>query len=173
MTIAKDKATARIAGEFYVNAINVMREAHALDRYVGLPEQEAFDIEYWLLEEAKLQRMPKPKPLVGKVALVTGAAGGIGSSIAQRLLNDGACVVLADIAPTALEEVHAKLAKRFGKDHVHAVVCDVTSEKSVQQAFGSAVLAFGGLDMLVSNAGIASAAPLEDTTLDLWNLNQS
>lgn len=173
VTMAKDKSTARIAGEFYVNAINVMREAHALDRYVGLPEQEAFDIEYWLLEEAKLQRMPKPKPLVGKVALVTGAAGGIGSSIAQRLLSDGACVVLTDIAPNALQDVQAKLAARFGKDSVHAVVCDVTQEDSVKQAFAAAVLAFGGLDVLVSNAGIASAAPLEDTTLDLWNLNQN
>jgi len=130
VTMAKDKSTARIAGEFYVNAINVMREAHALDRYVGLPEQEAFDIEYWLLEEAKLQRMPKPKPLVGKVALVTGAAGGIGSSIAQRLLSDGACVVLTDIAPNALQDVQAKLAARFGKDSVHAVVCDVNQANS-------------------------------------------
>jgi rhamnulose-1-phosphate aldolase/alcohol dehydrogenase len=173
VTMAKDKSTARIAGEFYVNAINVMREAHGLDRYVGLPEQEAFDIEYWLLEEAKLQRMPKPKPLVGKVALVTGAAGGIGSSIAQRLLSDGACVVLTDIAPNALQDAQAKLAARFGKDSVHAVVCDVTQEDSVKEAFAAAVLAFGGLDVLVSNAGIASAAPLEDTTLDLWNLNQN
>ena len=109
VTIAKDKATARIAGEFYVNAINVMREAHALDRYVGLPEQEAFDIEYWLLEEAKLQRMPQPKPLVGKVALVTGGAGGIGQSIATRLLKEGACVMLADIAPEANVRNHAFL----------------------------------------------------------------
>ena len=173
VTIAKDKATARIAGEFYVNAINVMREANAIDRYVGLPEQEAFDIEYWLLEEAKLQRMPKAKPLVGKVALVTGAAGGIGSSIAARLLSDGACVVLADIAREEVQDVRDQLATRFGKDHVHSVVCDVTDEHSVQQAFQSAVLAFGGLDILVSNAGIASAAPLEDTTLALWNLNQN
>lgn len=114
VTIAKDKATARIAGEFYVNAINVMREANAIDRYVGLPEQEAFDIEYWLLEEAKLQRMPKAKPLVGKVALVTGAAGGFGSSIAARLLSDGACVVLADIAREEVQDVRDQLATRFG-----------------------------------------------------------
>jgi NAD(P)-dependent dehydrogenase (short-subunit alcohol dehydrogenase family) len=117
--------------------------------------------------------MPKAKPLVGKVALVTGAAGGIGSSIAARLLSDGACVVLADIAREEVQDVRDQLATRFGKDHVHSVVCDVTDEHSVQQAFQSAVLAFGGLDILVSNAGIASAAPLEDTTLALWNLNQN
>ena len=173
VTLAKDKATARIAGEFYVNAINVMREAHALDRYVGLPEQEAFDIEYWLLEEAKLQRMPQPKPLVGKVALVTGGAGGIGQSIATRLLKEGACVMLADIAPEALAETQTSLTQRFGKDTVRTVVCDVTQEDQVQAAFAQTVLAFGGVDILVSNAGIASAAPLEDTSLSLWNRNQS
>jgi rhamnulose-1-phosphate aldolase/alcohol dehydrogenase len=173
VTIAKDKATARIAGEFYVNAINVMREANAADRYVGLPEQEAFDIEYWLLEEAKLQRMPKPKPLVGKVALVTGGAGGIGQAIARRMLADGACVVLADIDREALDEVCATLSKSYGKDHVRGVPCDVTDEASVIAGFQRAVLEFGGLDVLVSNAGIASAAPLEDTSLALWNRNQS
>jgi len=173
VTIAKDKATARIAGEFYVNAINVMRDADAVDRYVGLPEQEAFDIEYWLLEEAKLQRMPKPKPMVGKVALVTGGAGGIGQAIAKRILADGGCVVLADIDAEALASVGADLAKAHGKDHVRGVACDVTSEASVIAAFDKAALEFGGVDILVSNAGIASAAPLEDTTLELWNRNQS
>ncbi len=103
ITFAKDKATARIAGEFYVNAINVMRGASTVSDYFGLPEQEAFDIEYWLLEEAKLQRMPKPKSLAGKIALVTGGAGGIGRATAQRLLGEGACVVLADIDAEALE----------------------------------------------------------------------
>jgi rhamnulose-1-phosphate aldolase/alcohol dehydrogenase len=172
VTVAGDKATARIAGEFYVNAINVMREANAVDSYVGLPEQEAFDIEYWLLEEAKLQRMPKPKPLVGKVALVTGGAGGIGQAVVRRMLAEGACVVLADIDGDALNTAVADLAKAFGKDVVRGVRCDVTSEESVQAAFGRTNIEFGGLDILVSNAGIASAAPLEDTSLALWKRNQ-
>lgn len=173
VTLAKDKATARIAGEFYVNAINVMREANAIDRYVGLPEQEAFDIEYWLLEEAKLQRMPRPKPMVGKVALITGGAGGIGQAIARRLLADGGCVVLVDIDGEALESVSADLVKAHGRDHVRGVRCDVTDEASVQAAFAKAALEFGGVDVVVSNAGIASAAPLEDTSLELWMRNQS
>ncbi len=172
VTIANDKATARIAGEFYVNAINVMREAEAVDRYVGLPEQEAFDIEYWLLEEAKLQRMPRPKPLAGKVALITGGAGGIGQAIARRYLAEGACVVLADIDQPALDEVSAALAKAHGRDAVRGVRCDVTDEASVIAAFAQAAIAYGGVDILVSNAGIASAAPIEDTSLALWNRNQ-
>jgi rhamnulose-1-phosphate aldolase/alcohol dehydrogenase len=173
VTIALDKATARIAGEFYVNAINVMREANAVDRYVGLPEQEAFDIEYWLLEEAKLQRMPKPKPLVGKVGLVTGGAGGIGQAIARRMLGEGGCVVLADIDQAALDETVLTLARQYGKDMVRGVRCDVTQEASVEQAFATAAREFGGVDILVSNAGIASAAPLEDTSLELWQRNQN
>ncbi len=173
VSLARDKATARIAGEFYVNAINVMREASAIDRYVGLPEQEAFDIEYWLLEEAKLQRMPRPKPLAGKVALVTGGAGGIGQAIARRMLADGACVVLADIDSAALESVGAELGRAHGRDVVRGVRCDVTREDSVIAAFDRAALEFGGVDILVSNAGIASAAPIEETTLELWNRNQS
>jgi len=173
VSIAKDKATARIADEFYVNAINVMREANAVDSYVGLPEQEAFDIEYWLLEEAKLQRMPKAKPLVGKVAVVTGGAGGIGRAIVERQLQEGACTVLLDIDAAALDSTVAELAKKYGKDVVRGVVCDVTSEESVMAAYAKATLEFGGVDILVSNAGIASAAPLEDTTLALWNRNQS
>ncbi len=172
ITVARDKATARIAGEFYVNAINVMRESSAVDKYIGLPEQEAFDIEYWLLEEAKLQRMPKPKPMVGKVALVTGGAGGIGQAIARRILADGGCVVLADIDTEALQSVRDELAKAHGRDHVRHVRCDVTDEASVIAAFARAAIEFGGVDILVSNAGIASAAPLEDTTLELWDRNQ-
>jgi 3-oxoacyl-ACP reductase-like protein len=104
LSFAKDKATARIAGEFYVNAINVMRGANGVDSYVGLPEQEAFDIEYWLLEEAKLQRMPKPKSLAGRIALVTGGAGGIGQAVARQMLQEGACVMLTDIDAEALEQ---------------------------------------------------------------------
>jgi rhamnulose-1-phosphate aldolase/alcohol dehydrogenase len=173
VSIAKDKATARIAGEFYVNAINVMRDANAIDTYVGLPEQEAFDIEYWLLEEAKLQRMPKAKPLVGKVALVTGGAGGIGRAIVERQLQEGVCAVLLDIDAVALESTVAELSKKFGKDVVRGVVCDVTSEESVIAAYARTAIEYGGVDILVSNAGIASASPLEDTTLALWNRNQS
>lgn len=171
MSFARDRATARIAAEFYVNAINVMRGASGVDRYVGLAEQEAFDIEYWLLEEAKLQRMPKPKPLAGRVALVTGGAGGIGKATAVRLLSEGACVVLADIDAGALEAAEAELKKTFGRDVVGTFQVDVTQEERVQDAFEKAVLQFGGLDILVSNAGIASAAAFEDTTLALWNRN--
>jgi rhamnulose-1-phosphate aldolase/alcohol dehydrogenase len=173
VTIAKDKATARIAGEFYLNAINVMREANAVDEYVGLPEQEAFDIEYWLLEEAKLQRMPKPKPLVGKVAVVTGGAGGIGQAIARRMLSEGACVMLADIDPTSLDQVKQELSQKFGKDAVRGVLCDVTDQASVQALYAQTAVEFGGLDILVSNAGIASAAPIEDTSLELWQRNMN
>lgn len=171
LTFARDKATARIAGEFYVNAINVMRGASTVSRYCGLPEQEAFDIEYWLLEEAKLQRMPKPKALAGRVALVTGAAGGIGRSTAERLLRDGACVLLADIDRAALDVAKDDLARAFGKDQVRAVSLDVTDEAAVRDGFAEACVEFGGLDILVSNAGIASSAPIEDTELSLWTRN--
>ncbi|MCA0273198.1 MAG: bifunctional rhamnulose-1-phosphate aldolase/short-chain dehydrogenase [Proteobacteria bacterium] len=171
LTFAKDKATARISGEFYVNAINVMRGASSVSTYVGLPEQEAFDIEYWLLEEAKLQRMPKPKSLAGRVALVTGGAGGIGSATAERYLAEGACVMLADIDEKALGETGAALAKQYGKDMVRTVAMNVTDEGAVAAAFASAAVEFGGLDILVSNAGIASSAPVEETSLALWNRN--
>ncbi|SNS84942.1 bifunctional rhamnulose-1-phosphate aldolase/short-chain dehydrogenase [Tropicimonas sediminicola] len=173
ITFAKDKATARISAEFYVNAINVMRGASAVSEYRGLPEQEAFDIEYWLLEEAKLQRMPKPKSLAGRVALVTGAAGGIGSATAERFLREGACVVLTDIDEQALKETKAELARRHSADVVKAVALDVTDEAAVEAAFAKAAREFGGVDLLVSNAGIASSAPIEETSLDLWNRNMS
>jgi rhamnulose-1-phosphate aldolase/alcohol dehydrogenase len=173
LSFAKDKATARIASEFYVNAINVMRGASGVSKYVGLPEQEAFDIEYWLLEEAKLSRMPKPKPLSGRVAYVTGGAGGIGRATAARLASEGACVMLADIDRAALDGATADLRKLFGKDSVAAVVTDVTSEAAVAASFADTLRQFGGLDIVVSNAGIASAAPVEDTSLDLWNKNIS
>ncbi|KRD73314.1 bifunctional rhamnulose-1-phosphate aldolase/short-chain dehydrogenase [Ensifer sp. ENS10] len=171
ITFAKDKATARISGEFYVNAINVMRGACGVSTYVGLPEQEAFDIEYWLLEEAKLQRMPKPKSLAGRIALVTGGAGGIGKATANRLMQEGACVVLADIDETALAAAESELSARYGKDVVRSVTMNVTSEAAVEGGFADALLAFGGLDILVSNAGLASSAAIEDTTLSLWNKN--
>jgi rhamnulose-1-phosphate aldolase/alcohol dehydrogenase len=171
LTFALDKATARIAGEFYVNAINVMRGASAISTYRGLDEQEAFDIEYWLLEEAKLQRMPKPKSLAGNIALVTGGAGGIGRATAARLLGEGACVVLADIDAAALDDAHAELGRRFGADMIRKVEMDVTREDAVIAAFEAACVEFGGIDILVSNAGLASSAPIEETTLALWNRN--
>jgi rhamnulose-1-phosphate aldolase/alcohol dehydrogenase len=171
ITFAKDKATARISSEFYVNAINVMRGASAVSQYCGLPEQEAFDIEYWLLEEAKLQRMPKPKSLAGRIALVTGGAGGIGSATAERYLAEGACVMLADIDAAALTATADDLASRHGRDVVRSVVMNVTDEAAVIAAFAHTAVEFGGVDILVSNAGIASSAPIEETTLDLWNKN--
>ncbi|WP_430511429.1 bifunctional rhamnulose-1-phosphate aldolase/short-chain dehydrogenase [Pannonibacter phragmitetus] len=173
ITFAKDKATARISGEFYVNAINVMRGASGVSTYCGLPEQEAFDIEYWLLEEAKLQRMPKPKSLAGRVAFVTGGAGGIGSATAERLMSEGACVVLADIDASSLAQTAERLAARHSRDVVRTVVMDVTSEDAVEQAYAEACTEFGGIDILVSNAGIASSAPIEETSLELWNRNMS
>ena len=170
-TFATDKTTARLAGEFYGNAINVMRGSEAIGDYIALDEQEAFDIEYWLLEEAKLQRMPSPKPLVGKVALVTGGAGGIGAATAARLMADGACVMLADRDADAVENVRAGFAKQFGRDVVRAAVVDVTDEAQVQSAFDACAREFGGLDILVANAGIASSAPIEETTVALWRKN--
>lgn len=169
ITFAQDKATARVSGEFYVNAINVMRGASSVSAYKSLPEQEAFDIEYWLLEEAKLQRMPKPKTLAGRVALVTGGAGGIGSATAVRLLQEGACVVLADVDGDAAAKVAAGMAPVFGTDSVRSIQMDVTDEAQVADAFTRTALEFGGLDILVSNAGIASSAPVEQTTLATWN----
>ncbi len=171
VTFARDKATARISGEFYVNAINVMRGASAVSEYQGLPEQEAFDIEYWLLEEAKLQRMPKPKSLAGRIALITGGAGGIGAATAERYLAEGACVMLADINAQAASETHLRLAKKYGSDVVRSFHMDVTKEDTVVAAFETIAQEFGGIDILVSNAGIASSAPVEDTTLELWNRN--
>ncbi len=171
ITFAKDKATARVSAEFYVNAINVMRGASTVSTYQGLPAQEAFDIEYWLLEEAKLQRMPKAKSLAGRIALVTGGAGGIGSATAERFLAEGACVLIADIDEKALADTAGNLSSRHGKDVVRTVKMNVTSEAEIAAAYNYACLEFGGLDILVSNAGIASSAPVEETTLELWNKN--
>lgn len=171
ITFAADKATARIAGEFYINAINVMRGAAAVSTYRGLPEQEAFDIEYWDLEEAKLQRMPKPKPLAGRVALITGGAGGIGLATARRLMDEGACVVLCDIDHDALGEAEAGLKKQYGNDVVASSWMDVTREDAVIASFRDSAWKFGGVDICISNAGIASASPVDQTSLATWQKN--
>ena len=168
---AGDKTTARLASEFYGNAINVMRGATAVGSYVSLPEAEAFGIEYWALEEAKLKRMPTHKALAGRIALVTGGASGIGLASARRLLSQGACVLIADRDVPALKEAHASLAQSFGRDLVRSALCDVTEEEQVHEAFTRCALEFGGLDILIANAGLASSAPVEETTLALWHMN--
>ena len=171
ISFAADKATARIAAEFYGNAINVMREAEGVSSYCGLPEQEAFDIEYWLLEEAKLQRAPKPRALAGRVALITGGAGGIGLATARRLAEEGACVVICDIDRKVLDEGVADLRGQFGADSAQGLWVDVTDENAVIAAYRDASWLYGGLDICVSNAGIASAAPIEETSIELWRKN--
>jgi NAD(P)-dependent dehydrogenase (short-subunit alcohol dehydrogenase family) len=148
-----------------------MRGAEAVGGYIGLAEAEAYGIEYWALEEAKLQRMPKAKPLAGKIALITGAAGGIGGAVASRLAADGACVMLLDIDTEGLDAVRERLSRQFGADLVRAATCDVTDEDQVKAAFAAAAREFGGLDILVANAGIASSAPIEETSLALWRKN--
>lgn len=171
LTFAADKSTARIAAEFYRNAIHVMQGASMLSSYRGLPEQEAFNIEYWLLEEAKLQRLPKPRAMAGKIVFITGGAGGIGMATARRMLQEGACVMLCDIDELALNTAKATLRQSFGEDFVEAIVADVTEEEDVMQAMHKTSLAFGGLDICICNAGIASAAPLAETSLALWQKN--
>lgn len=168
-TFAKDKQTARVAAEFYTNAINVMRGAEAVSEYTSLPRQEAFNIEYWLLEEAKLQRMPKPKPLSGRVALVTGSGGGIGKAIAKKFAEEGACVVLNDVNETRLAESKEEFRNAFGKDNVEAVSLDVADSQSVASAFQAACLAFGGVDIVVNNAGISISKPLAEHTEADWD----
>ncbi|KFC19406.1 bifunctional rhamnulose-1-phosphate aldolase/short-chain dehydrogenase [Chryseobacterium sp. FH1] len=165
-SFSKDKQTTRVANEFYVNAINVMRGAEAITSYTSLPRQEAFDIEYWLLEEAKLQRMPKEKPLSRKVAIVTGAGGGIGQAIADKMVAEGAVVVFTDLNHEAVETV----TEKYSKDQAVAVQCDVTSEEGISNAFKEAVLAFGGVDIIVHSAGLAISKSLEDTTVKDWEL---
>ena len=171
ITFAADKPTARIAAEFYVNAINVMREAERVSRYRSLPEQEAFDIEYWVLEEAKLKRMPKPKPLAGRVALITGGAGGIGLASARRLIEEGACVVLADIDGVALKECRESLQQQYGVDCAVDLWVDVTDESAVASLYRDAAWTFGGIDICISNAGIASAAAIDETSMEVWRHN--
>ncbi len=168
-TFAKDKQTARVAAEFYTNAINVMRGAEAVSEYTSLPRKEAFDIEYWLLEEAKLQRMPKPKPLSGRVALVTGSAGGIGKAIAKKLAQEGACVILNDINAERLETAKEEFVKLFGSDVVATTLLDVTNPQSIELALESASLSFGGVDIIVNNAGISLSKPINDHTVADWD----
>jgi len=168
-SFAKNKQTTRVASEFYINAINVMRGAEAITEYTSLPRQEAFDIEYWLLEEAKLQRMPKEKPLSRKVALVTGAGGGIGKAIADKLAAEGANVVLTDINEEALVEANGT----YARDVSSYAVCDVTNTDSIASAYKKAIIEFGGVDMIVHSAGLAISKPLTDTTDKDWNILQS
>jgi NAD(P)-dependent dehydrogenase (short-subunit alcohol dehydrogenase family) len=169
-TFAKDKQTARVASEFYINAINVMRGAEAVSSYTSLPRQEAFNIEYWLLEEAKLQRMPKPKALSGRVALVTGSAGGIGKAIAMKFAAEGAVVMINDNDEERLATAREAFSKDFGKDVFAAEVLDVTNESSVRRVFNAALLAFGGVDIVVNCAGLSISKPLEEHTEADWNL---
>lgn len=165
-SFAKDKQTARVASEFYINAINVMKGAEAISKYVSLPLQEAFNIEYWLLEEAKLQRMPKEKPLSRKIAFVTGGAGGIGKAIAEKLASEGACVFIADLSTDRLNET----LKEFKRDVGAGCALDVTKSDSISKAFEDVCLAFGGVDIIVNCAGLAISKPLEQTTEADWDL---
>ncbi|MET4920866.1 bifunctional aldolase/short-chain dehydrogenase [Streptomyces sp. PSRA5] len=163
----KDKQTARVAGEFYLNAINVMRGAEAVSSYAPIEESEKFRIEYWALEEAKLRRMPAAKPLATRVALVTGGGSGIGKAIAHRLAAEGACVVVADVNAESAAEVAGELG---GSDRALAVTVDVTDEDAIAAAFREAALAFGGVDLVVNNAGISISKPLLETTARDWDL---
>ena len=167
-TFAKNKQTARVASEFYINAVNVMRGAEAISSYTSLPRQEAFDIEYWLLEEAKLQRQPKEKPLSRKVALITGSGGGIGRAIADKLIAEGANVIFTDISEEYLDEA----ISQYSPDQAIACQCDVTDSKSIEKAIQKASIEFGGLDIVVHSAGLAISKPLEETTEANWNLLQ-
>lgn len=168
-TFSKDKQTARVAAEFYINAINVMRGSEAISEYTSLPRQEAFNIEYWLLEEAKLQRMPKPKTLSGKIALITGSAGGIGKAIAKRFVEEGACVILNDINEERLQGATTEFKEKYGKDVVAATPLNVTDNQSILDAFDATALAFGGVDIIINNAGISISKPIEDHTIEEWD----
>jgi len=161
---AKDKQTARVAAEFYTNAINVMKGSEAVSEYTSLPRQEAFNIEYWLLEEAKLQRMPKPKALSGRIALVTGSAGGIGKAIAKKFAEEGAVIVLNDLNAERLAGAKKEFEAAFGNDNVVSVPLDVTNEEQIKVAFEKACLNYAGVDIVVNNAGLSISKTIEDHT---------
>jgi len=169
-TFAKDKQTARVAAEFYINAINVMKGAEAISEYTSLPRQEAFDIEYWLLEEAKLQRMPKPKPLSGRIALVTGSAGGIGKAISKKFAEEGAVVVLNDMNADRLAGAGEEFKSKFGKDAYTTTLLDVTKAEQIEEAIADTILAFGGVDLVVNNAGLSISKTIGDHTEKDWDL---
>jgi len=169
-SFSKDKQTARVAAEFYTNAINVMKGAEAISEYTSLPRQEAFDIEYWLLEEAKLQRMPKPKALSGKIALITGSAGGIGKAIAKKFVDEGAVVILNDMNAERLESAGDEFKKLYGKDSYATAVLDVTSSEQIDSALAVAALAFGGVDIVINNAGLSISKSIADHTDKDWDL---
>ncbi|MET0965354.1 MAG: bifunctional aldolase/short-chain dehydrogenase [Nakamurella sp.] len=169
-SFGKDKQTARVAGEFYVNAINVMRGAESVSTYQPISEAEKFAIEYWSLEEAKLQRMPKPKALATRVALVTGAGSGIGRAVATRLAAEGACVVIADLNLDGAQSLADELG---GPDVAVAVRADISDEDAVAQMFAAATIAFGGVDLVVNNAGLSLSRPLLETTVEDWDLQHN
>jgi rhamnulose-1-phosphate aldolase/alcohol dehydrogenase len=169
-SFSKDKQTARVAAEFYTNAINVMKGAEAVSEYTSLPRQEAFNIEYWLLEEAKLQRMPKPKALSGRIALITGSAGGIGKAIAKKFVSEGAVVILNDMNAERLASAGEEFKAQFGKDSYATAVMDVTKEDQILAAMDTAALAFGGVDIIVNNAGLSISKSIGDHTEKDWDL---
>ncbi|MDZ4809855.1 MAG: bifunctional rhamnulose-1-phosphate aldolase/short-chain dehydrogenase, partial [Bacteroidota bacterium] len=167
---AKNKQTARVAAEFYINAINVMKGAEAISLYTSLPKQEAFNIEYWLLEEAKLQRMPKPKALSGKIALITGSAGGIGKAIAKKFADEGACILINDKDEVRLKATSEEFKLQYGKDVFVSEILDVTNAETIRKALDAATLAFGGVDIIVNNAGLSISKPFEEHTEKDWDL---
>jgi len=169
-TFAKDKQTARVAAEFYVNAINVMKGAEAISSYTSLPRQEAFNIEYWMLEEAKLQRMPKLKPLSGKVAFVTGSAGGIGKAIAKKFISEGACVIINDSDSSRLSATDQEFKRQYGNDVYASILLNVMDTNHIQQAFQFAAISFGGVDIIVNCAGVSISKSIEDHTEKDWDL---